>query len=101
MDTLKESGDLEYSADAVVFLTGSDERIATDPARAMDLVVAKNRHGETGTVDLIFRPDYGIMRPEAGRSDPAEHGAAGRAPHGPAGDGSPNGETPRSDGAPF
>lgn len=101
MDTLKESGDLEYSADAVVFLTGSDERIATDPARAMDLVVAKNRHGETGTVDLIFRPDYGIMRPEAGRSDPAEHGAAGRAPHGPAGDGSPNGEASRSDGAPF
>jgi len=29
------------------------------------VVVAKNRHGDTGKVGLIFRPDLGTMREEA------------------------------------
>jgi replicative DNA helicase len=74
MDTLKESGDLEYSADAVAFLTESEERMATAPARALTLTVAKNRHGETGAVDLIFRPDWGSMRPESYHADPEPSG---------------------------
>ena len=39
--------------------------MATPPARAVELTVAKNRHGETGKVGLIFRPDLGTMREEA------------------------------------
>ena len=65
LDSLKESGDLEYAADVVLFLTEAQERFATPPARAVDLSVAKNRHGETGKVGLIFRPDLGTMREEA------------------------------------
>jgi replicative DNA helicase len=67
LDSLKESGDLEYAADVVLFLTAADpaERHATLPARAVDLTIAKNRHGETGTVALIFRPDIGTLREEA------------------------------------
>ena len=65
LDSLKESGDLEYAADVVLFLTEAQERLATPPARAMELTVAKNRHGETGKVGLIFRPDLGTMREEA------------------------------------
>ncbi len=49
----------------VLFLTEAQERFATPPARAVDLSVAKNRHGETGKVGLIFRPDLGTMREEA------------------------------------
>ena len=64
LDSLKESGDLEYAADVVVFLTGAG-RLATPPARAVELTVAKNRHGDTGKVGLIFRPDLGTMREEA------------------------------------
>ena len=64
LDSLKESGDLEYAADVVLFLTEAQERGATPPARAMELTVAKNRHGETGKLGLIFRPDLGIMREE-------------------------------------
>lgn len=64
LDSLKESGDLEYAADVVMFLTGSDERTAMPPARAVDLTVAKNRDGEVGYVPLVFRPDLGIMREE-------------------------------------
>jgi replicative DNA helicase len=65
LDSLKESGDLEYAADVVLFLTEAQERFATPRARAVELTVAKNRHGETGKVGLIFRPDLGIMREEA------------------------------------
>jgi replicative DNA helicase len=65
LDSLKESGDLEYAADVVLFLTEAQEGMATPPARAVELTVAKNRHGETGRVGLIFRPDLGTMRAEA------------------------------------
>ena len=65
LDSLKESGDLEYAADVVLFLTEAQERLATPPARAVELTVAKNRHGDTGKVGLIFRPDLGMMREEA------------------------------------
>lgn len=64
LDSLKESGDLEYAADVVMFLTGSDQRPVTPPARAVDLTIAKNRDGEIGYVPLIFRPDIGLMREE-------------------------------------
>ena len=65
LDSLKESGDLEYAADVVLFLTEAQEHRATPPARAVELTVAKNRHGDTGKVGLIFRPDLGTMREES------------------------------------
>ena len=65
LDSLKESGDLEYAADVVVFLTEAQDHMATPPARAVELTVAKNRHGDIGKVGLIFRPDLGTMREEA------------------------------------
>ena len=46
-------------------LTEAQERMATPPARAVELTVAKNRHGDTGKIGLIFRPDLGTMREEA------------------------------------
>jgi replicative DNA helicase len=67
LDSLKESGDLEYAADAVLFLTAADatEQHVVPPARAVDLTIAKHRHGEIGAVSLIFRPDIGTIREEA------------------------------------
>jgi replicative DNA helicase len=64
LDSLKESGDLEYAADVVLFLTEAQERLASPPARAVDLTVAKHRHGDIGRVELIFRPDLSTMREE-------------------------------------
>jgi DnaB-like helicase C terminal domain len=37
LDSFKESGDLEYSADVALFLTEAKERSATTPAVALDL----------------------------------------------------------------
>jgi replicative DNA helicase len=72
LDTLKESGDLEYGADVVAILTERDEEApqAFDAATFLNLTVAKNRNGETGRVKLNFVPKRGEMRPAArsGRS---------------------------------
>jgi replicative DNA helicase len=46
------------------FLTEAQEWCATPPARAVELTVAKNRHGDTGKMGLLFRPDMGTMRHE-------------------------------------
>ena len=62
LGSLKESGDLEYGADLVLFLTPAQGRQAVAPARAVDVTIAKNRNGDTGRVELIFRPDIGTLR---------------------------------------
>lgn len=61
MASLKESGDLEYSADVILFLTPAKDRSAVSPARAVDISIAKNRNGDTGRVELVFRPDVGTL----------------------------------------
>jgi replicative DNA helicase len=60
LTSLKESGDLEYAADTVMFLVKTDKRTPVPPARALDLVVRKNRFGDQG----IFFPAFGTFREE-------------------------------------
>lgn len=62
IDSLKESGDLEYAADLVMFLHKSQDRTAPEPTRAVDLTIGKWRHGELGKIELVFRADTGVMR---------------------------------------
>ncbi len=64
LDSLKESGDLEYAADVALFLTAAKERTAQPPLRAVELTIGKNRHGPVGTVPLVYRPDRGWLREE-------------------------------------
>jgi replicative DNA helicase len=64
LDSLKESGDLEYTCDVALFLVGSRDRPAIAPAQAVDLGVRKNRDGDVGVVHLIFRPDISRFREE-------------------------------------
>ena len=56
MDSLKESGDLEYSADAILML----ERVlkgTTPSKRELLLHITKNRYGEAGSrIKFTFRP---------------------------------------------
>jgi replicative DNA helicase len=53
LQSLKESGDLEQDADIVLLL---HRDIDNSPIDA-ELIVAKNRSGPTGSVDLAFIPD--------------------------------------------
>jgi len=65
LDSLKESGDAEYSCDTALFLKPGEKRTVAAGARAVDLVISKNRNGPSGlSVPLVFRPDHGIFREE-------------------------------------
>jgi replicative DNA helicase len=65
LDSLKESGDLEYGADVVMFLQTSEQRQPNDAqVRALDLTISKNRFGPLGSVALIFRAHIGDFREE-------------------------------------
>ena len=53
---LRESGSIEQDADVVMFL--HRERGATEEAIETKLIVAKQRNGPVGDVDILFRPKY-------------------------------------------
>lgn len=61
LSSLKETGDLEYTADVVMFLNGARNRPAVPPSRPIDLRVLKNRNGDLGSVPLLFKPDLSLM----------------------------------------
>ena len=48
----------------MLFLVEALEREVLPPARAVDLVIAKNRQGDIGKIALIFRPDLSTLREE-------------------------------------
>ena len=57
LDTLKESGAIEEDADNVVFIHRSRE--IPDGARAVatEIIIAKQRNGPTGSVQLGWMPE--------------------------------------------
>ena len=62
LTSLKESGDLEYSADSALFLTKNEERPVNGTDRAVELEIRKNRYGDQGKVELLFKPERGEFR---------------------------------------
>ena len=59
LSDLRESGAIEQDADIVLFLyrEGYYNRDAENPNLA-ECIIAKNRHGETGTVELQWQPEF-------------------------------------------
>jgi len=64
MGTVKESGNIEYSADSMWFLVKDEKRAANYPDRAVNLLIEKNRYGDTGKIELIFKPHIGTFAEE-------------------------------------
>jgi replicative DNA helicase len=61
MSDLRDSGQIEQDADAVILLYRPlDEQ--GQPTRGIDLLVDKNRHGPTGSVHLDWRGEYGMIQ---------------------------------------
>lgn len=60
MTSLKESGELEYSADSIWFLS-EENGGGAGPVRDLVLTVAKNRYGDKGKVALGFKPAVGTF----------------------------------------
>lgn len=62
MSSLKESGDVEYDADTLTFLTEDFNNPNTDKInRNVKLSLTKNRFGELIDVSINYRADLGIM----------------------------------------
>ncbi len=63
LSDLRESGAIEQDADVVMFLyRESYYEDDTENPNVAECIVAKNRHGETGTVMLEWRPEYTVFR---------------------------------------
>ena len=59
LSDLRESGSIEQDADIVLFIYREDYYDKESQNKnAAELIVAKNRHGETGTVDLQWMGQY-------------------------------------------
>ena len=59
LSDLRESGAIEQDADIVLFLYRDDYYNEDSEKRNIaECIVAKNRHGETGKVDLRWMPEY-------------------------------------------
>ncbi len=60
LSDLRESGAIEQDADIVMFLYREDyyDKDMAEEARQAECIIAKNRHGETGTVYLQWIPEY-------------------------------------------
>ena len=63
LSDLRESGAIEQDADIVMFIhRESYYDDDTENPNVAECIVAKNRHGETGTVMLEWRPEYTLFR---------------------------------------
>lgn len=62
---LRESGNQEQDSDVVLFIHRPDANGATGMADAVDLIVAKNRHGPTGDVRLLWLKERMLFVPLA------------------------------------
>lgn len=57
LSDLREAGDLEQDADVVIFIYRIDQyEKDTDKHNLAELIVAKHRNGQVGTVETFFRP---------------------------------------------
>lgn len=58
MSDLRESGSIEQDSDIVAFLLRREYYDPMDKPGMAELIVAKNRHGGVGTVNLTFRKEF-------------------------------------------
>ena len=59
LSDLRESGSIEQDADIVMFLFREDYyKEDTEKRNVAECIIAKNRHGETGKVELSWAPEY-------------------------------------------
>jgi replicative DNA helicase len=58
LSDLRESGEIEQTADVVIFIHREDYyNPASDRGNVADIIIAKQRNGPVGTIELVFRKD--------------------------------------------
>lgn len=58
MSDLRESGSIEQDSDVVIFLLRREYYDPLDKPGMAELIIAKNRHGGVGSVNLTFRKEF-------------------------------------------
>lgn len=82
MSDLRESGSIEQDSDIVMFLLRREYYDPYDKPGQAELIVAKNRHGAIGNINLTYRKElaqfvnYSPLRTDSDLSDNAEAFAA-------------------------
>lgn len=73
LSDLRESGAIEQDADIVMFLYRDDyyKDKDADPSNTCDVIIAKNRNGETGVVTLTWLPKFTKFADRAFEGEPA------------------------------
>ncbi len=74
LSDLRESGSIEQDADIVMFLyrDGYYNKDKVEDVNLAECIVAKNRHGETGTINLRWNGQYTLFLSEQKRAAPGE-----------------------------
>ena len=68
LSDLRESGSIEQDADIVLFIYRDDYyKTESENHNAAELIVAKNRHGETGKIDLQWMGQFTAFMPQENR----------------------------------
>lgn len=62
MSDLRESGSIEQDADLVMFLLRREYYDPHDKPGMAELIIAKNRHGSIGSVNLVFEKEFAKFR---------------------------------------
>jgi len=57
MSDLRESGSIEQDADVILFLLRREYYDPYDRPGQAELIIAKNRHGGVGTINLTYRKE--------------------------------------------
>ena len=82
LSDLRESGAIEQDADIVMFLYRDDYYNDSDENHNLaECIIAKNRHGETRTVELQWLPEYTTFSTGGTANIDAEWGDVGIAPY--------------------
>lgn len=69
---LRESGGIEAFADNIILLHRDDEQMDGE----IEFIIAKNRHGETGSVRLAWRPHFASVNSMTHEEGDYRHGIA-------------------------
>lgn len=70
LSDLRDSGAIEQDADEVLFLYREGYYDENADPNLTECIVAKNRHGETGTVELRWTPEYTLFASPESRREP-------------------------------
>ena len=76
MSDLRESGAIEQDADVVIFLLRQDYYDEALPSGTAEVIIGKNRHGETGTIKVSYQKEFAHFDNYSSKTPTSDNGAS-------------------------